>query len=51
MLQNTEGPIKQNGQSWESGNIEYTRRRQEKQIRNTICVGHHYTQINNVNSK
>ena len=29
--------------SRETGNIWYTRRRQEKQIHNTICVGHHYT--------
>ena len=32
--------------SREIGNIWYTRRRQEKQIHNTICVGHHYTLTN-----
>ena len=37
--------------SRETGNIGYTRRRQETQIHNTICVGHHYAQsnTNNVN--
>jgi len=40
MLGNTEVPIK-NGQSRETDNIGYTGRRQEKQIRNTINVGHH----------
>jgi hypothetical protein len=43
MLENTEGAIK-NGQSRETGNIGYTRRRKTKQKHNTICVGHHYTQ-------
>jgi hypothetical protein len=49
-LENTEGSIK-NGQSRETGNRGYTRRRQTKQKHNTICVGHHYTQAktNNVN--
>jgi hypothetical protein len=44
MLENTEGAIK-NEQSRETGNIEYTRRRKTKQNHNTICVGHHYGQI------
>ena len=35
--------------SRETGNIWYTRRRHEKQIHNTICVGHHYTQTNTNN--
>jgi hypothetical protein len=33
-----------NGQSRETGNIGYTRRR--KTIKNTIYVGHHYAQTN-----
>jgi hypothetical protein len=39
------------GQSRESGNIEYTRRKQTKQKQSAICVGHNYAQIytNNVN--
>ena len=47
---NTEGTLK-NGQSKETGNIWYTRRRQTKQKHNIISVGHHYTQTttNNVN--
>ena len=45
MLENTEGAI-QNGQSRETGNIGYTRRRKTKQKHNTICVGHHYAQTN-----
>jgi len=51
-LENTEGAIN-NGQSRETGNIGYTRRRQIKQKHNTICVGHHYTQTNtnNINKK
>ena len=32
----------ENGQIRETGNIEYTRRRQTKQNHNTISVGHHY---------
>jgi len=48
MLENTEGAIK-NGQSKETGNIGYTRRRQTKQKHNTICVGQHYTQTNTNN--
>ena len=43
MLENTEEAIK-NGQSRETGNIWYTKRRQTKQKHNTICVGHHYAQ-------
>ena len=39
----------QNGQSRETGNIGYTRWRETKQKHNTICVGHHYTQINTNN--
>ena len=40
------------GQSRETGNIGYTRRRKPTQKYNTICVGHHYTQTdtNNVNN-
>jgi hypothetical protein len=41
MSKNTEGAIKK-GQSRETDNIRYTRRRQTKQQHNTICVGHHY---------
>jgi len=39
------------GQSKETGNIVYTRRRHSKQKHNTICVCHNYTQTktNNVN--
>jgi hypothetical protein len=50
MLENTDGAIK-NGQSRETSNMEYTRRRKTKQKHNTICVGHHYVQAktNNVN--
>jgi len=45
-----EGAIKK-GQSRETGNIGYTRRRKTKQKHNTICVGHHYMQTytNNIN--
>jgi len=52
MLENTAGPIN-NGQSKETDRIGYTRRKQEKQIRIAICVGHQFTQANtyNVNSK
>jgi hypothetical protein len=51
-FENTEGAIK-SGQSRETGNIGYTRRRQTKQKHNTKCVGHHYAQTstNNVNNK
>jgi hypothetical protein len=35
--------------SRENDNIGYTRRRQETQIHNTICVGHHYAQSNSNN--
>jgi hypothetical protein len=40
-----------NGQSRETGNIGYTRRRKTKQKHNTIYVDHHYakTNTNNVN--
>ena len=44
-LENTEGAIKK-GQSRETGKIGYTRRRKLKQKRNTIYVGHRYTQTN-----
>jgi len=39
------------GQSRETGNIGYTKRRKTKQKQNTLCIGQHYTQtnINNVN--
>ena len=49
-LEKNEVAIK-NGQSRETGNIGYTRRRQTKQNHNTICGGHHYRQTitNNVN--
>jgi hypothetical protein len=45
---NTEEAIK-NGQSGETGNIGYKRRRQTKQKHNTICVGYHYSQANTNN--
>jgi hypothetical protein len=48
MLENTEGPIKK-GQSRNTDNIGYTRRRKMKQKHNTICVGHHYMQTNRNN--
>ena len=35
-----------NGQSRETGNIGYTRRRQINQKHNTLCIGHHYAQAN-----
>ena len=38
-FENTEGAI-QNGQSRESNNSRYTRRRKTKQKHKTICVGH-----------
>jgi hypothetical protein len=44
MLENTEGAIT-NGQSRETGNIGYTRRRKTKQKHSTICVGHHYAPV------
>ena len=44
-LENNEGTIK-NGQSRETDNIRYTRRRKTKQKHYTICVGHHNTQTN-----
>jgi hypothetical protein len=43
-VENTEGAIKK-GQSKETSNIGYTRRRQTKQKHNTTCVRHPYTQI------
>jgi hypothetical protein len=46
--ENTEGAIK-HGQSRETGNIGYTRRRKTKQNHNTICFGHHYSQTNTNN--
>ena len=48
MLENIEEAIK-NGRSRETGNIGYTRQRKTKQKHSTICVGHHYTQINTNN--
>ena len=42
--ENTEGTIKK-GQSRETCNIEYTRRR-KKEKNNTVCAGHHYRQTN-----
>jgi len=45
MLENTKGAIK-NGQSRETGNIGYTRRRQKH---NAISVGHQYTHTNTNN--
>jgi hypothetical protein len=48
---NTEGAIK-NGQSRETGNIGYTRRKKKtKQKHNAICVGHHYAKTNTNNVK
>ena len=38
------------GQSRETGNTWYTRRRKSKQKHNTICVGHHYRQTNTHNT-
>jgi alpha-ketoglutarate-dependent taurine dioxygenase len=40
----------QNGQSRETGNLGYTRRRKTMQKHNAICFGHPYSQanINNV---
>ena len=48
MLEKTKGAIT-NGQSRETDNIGYTRRRQTKQKHNTICVKHHYAQTNTNN--
>ena len=48
MWENTEGALN-NGQSRETGNIGYTKRRQSKQKHNTIGVGHHYTHTNTNN--
>jgi len=41
MLENSERAI-QNGQSKETGNIGYTRRRKTKHKHNPICVGHYF---------
>ena len=51
MLENIKGVI-ENGQSRETGNIGYTRRRRSNKY-NTICVGRHYmqTNTNNINKK
>ena len=55
MLENTEGAKRipkgqsQNGQSRETGNKRYTRRRNAKQKHNAICVGFHYTRTNTYN--
>jgi hypothetical protein len=38
------------GESRETGNIGYTRRRQTKLKYNMVCVGHHYTQRNKNNA-
>jgi hypothetical protein len=38
-----------NGQSRETGSIEYTSCRQTKQQQNTMCVGHHYPQTKRTN--
>jgi hypothetical protein len=42
-VKNTERVFK-NGQSRETGNTGYTRRKKAKQKHNTLCVGHHYKQ-------
>ena len=51
MLDNTKEGINI-GQSRETGNIEYTKRRKAKPKHNIIRVGHHYikTNTNNVNN-
>jgi hypothetical protein len=49
MLEKTEGAII-NGQSRETSNIVYTKRKKKiNQKHNTICVGHHYAQTNTSN--
>jgi hypothetical protein len=48
MLENSERAI-QNGQSKETGNIGYTRRRKTKHKHNAICVGHYFKQTNTNN--
>jgi hypothetical protein len=45
MLEHTDRAIT-NGQSRETANIGYTRRRKTKQKHNTICGGHLHTQTN-----
>ena len=47
-LDNTGVPIKK-GQSRETGNIGYIRRRKTKQKYNTISFGHHYAQTSTNN--
>ena len=47
-LENTEWTII-NGQSRETGDMGYTRRRKTKQKHNAICIGHHYMQTNKNN--
>ena len=41
--------VNQNGQSRETGDIEYTRQRQTKQKHNTLGAGHHHAQTNTNN--
>ena len=48
MLENSERAI-QNGQSKETGNIGYTRRRKTKHKHNAICVGYYVKQTNTNN--
>jgi hypothetical protein len=48
IIENTEGAIK-NGQSRETDNIGYTRRRQTKQRHNTMRVRHHTNKYNKIN--
>ena len=48
VLESTKGAIK-NGQSWETDNIGYTRRRKTNQKHNRICVEYHYAQRNTNN--
>ena len=45
----TQGTQDENRQSRDTGNIGYTRRKQTKQIHNTICVGHNNAQANTNN--
>ena len=45
-LEDTEGSIKK-GQSGDTGNIRYTRRRKKPII---ICVGHNYAQATTINA-
>ena len=48
-LENTKGAIK-TGQFRQTDNTGHTRRRNTKQKNNPKCVGHHYTNTNNVNN-